>query len=198
MGRIRRCIGIAAIWGGVVSALFWAAAETAWSLEPPNSPTPALRLKMGDSIGVFGLKPLVEKKGDRTLFIDEMLGPKAEKPPKALLLGFFASWCPPCLKEFPEIKKLAEKHKSAGLEIVLIAIDQENQGIKKARDFVVRQKPSFPVLLDRYNIVVRRFFEDDASLPSLFLIDGRGKLLEAFVGETPLPKVETAILPHLK
>jgi thiol-disulfide isomerase/thioredoxin len=46
---------------------------------------------------------------------------------KFLLIDFWASWCAPCIRDMPELKKLYEKYKDQGLEIISISIDIDKE-----------------------------------------------------------------------
>src|SRR5206468_12588523 len=61
-----------------------------------------------------------------------------------VLVNFFASWCTPCKIEHPELRKLAEQHKSADdLSVVSVAFQDEDD---KIREFFKANGGSWPVL----------------------------------------------------
>jgi len=63
---------------------------------------------------------------------------------KVVLVNFWATWCPPCRKEMPDMQALYQRFGRRGL--VILAISDEDAG--KVAPFVAAQKYTFPVLLD--------------------------------------------------
>jgi peroxiredoxin len=69
--------------------------------------------------------------------LDELRG-------KVVLVNFWATWCPPCRKEMPDMEALHRRFKDQGL--VVLAITDEEEGI--VRKYLSEHPYSFPVLLD--------------------------------------------------
>jgi peroxiredoxin len=63
---------------------------------------------------------------------------------KVVLVNFWATWCPPCRKEMPDLDALYERFRDQGL--VVLAISDEDAG--KVKPFVAERKISYPILLD--------------------------------------------------
>lgn len=101
-----------------------------------------------------------------------------EKRGKIVLLAFWSTLCSPCIAEMPSLNSLGSSFKGHNFEIVAVAIDSSD---KPVREFVSRRKISFPVLLDSEKEV---FFDLYAgpSLPSSYLIDINGIIVETFSG----------------
>ena len=68
-------------------------------------------------------------------------------------MNFWATWCPPCRKELPDLQELYGKFKDQGF--VVLAISDEEIG--KVRPFVTEHKLALPVLLDPGRKVNERF-----------------------------------------
>lgn len=63
---------------------------------------------------------------------------------KIVLVNFWATWCPPCRKEMPDLEELYNRFKPKGF--VILAISDET--VDKVQPFIDQKKYSFPVLLD--------------------------------------------------
>jgi peroxiredoxin len=87
-----------------------------------------------------------------------------------VLLNFWATWCPPCRKEMPDMQKLYEKFKDKGL-IVLGVSDEERATVEK---YIAEHKYPFPILLDPGRKVNTSF--NIEGIPQTFIFDRSGKL----------------------
>ena len=89
---------------------------------------------------------------------------------KWVLVNFWATWCPPCRKEMPDLEALYERFGAQGL-VVLGISDEETA---KVEPFIRERKVSFPVLLDPGRKVNEMFVVD--GIPKSFVYDRDGKL----------------------
>jgi peroxiredoxin len=89
---------------------------------------------------------------------------------KVVLLNFWATWCPPCRKELPDLEALYQRFRSQGL--VILAVSDEDSG--KVKPFVVEHKLTYPVLLDPGRKVNELFQVE--GIPKSFVYDRNGKL----------------------
>jgi peroxiredoxin len=90
---------------------------------------------------------------------------------KVVLVNFWATWCPPCRKEIPDLDALYQRFKDDGL--VILAISDEEAG--KVKPFVTERKVSYPVLLDAGGSVNKLFRVE--GIPKTFLFNREGKLV---------------------
>jgi peroxiredoxin len=95
----------------------------------------------------------------------------AELRGKVVLVNFWATWCPPCRKEMPDLETLFERFSSKGL-VVLGISDEETA---KVEPFIRERKISFPVLLDPGRKVNEMFVVE--GIPKSFVYDREGKLV---------------------
>jgi peroxiredoxin len=88
-----------------------------------------------------------------------------------VLVNLWATWCPPCQEEMPELQAFYEKHQAE--DFVLIGIDQE-ETVEVVKPFVARYGLTFPVWLDENYQAGKKLKTE--SLPSSFVIDDTGKV----------------------
>jgi peroxiredoxin len=90
---------------------------------------------------------------------------------KVVLVNFWATWCPPCRKEMPDLDALYNKFKDQGF--VVLAISDEEAA--KVSPFIVERKISYPVLLDPGRKVNDLFIVE--GIPKSFVYDRSGKMV---------------------
>ncbi len=69
-------------------------------------------------------------------------------------LNFYASWCPPCNHEMPDVVRIAAKYAPSGLRVFGVDVQEAND---KARAFAKKYAIPFPILLDREGSVFKSF-----------------------------------------
>ena len=95
---------------------------------------------------------------------------------KVLLIDFWATWCPPCLAEMPNLKKCYEAFREQGFEIVGFAENDNNETLK---NYLVENSIAWPIVSkdsDRYQAVVLGYAVKN--IPASFLVDRAGILRE--------------------
>ncbi|HTS71923.1 MAG TPA: TlpA disulfide reductase family protein [Terriglobia bacterium] len=90
---------------------------------------------------------------------------------KVVLLNFWATWCPPCRKEMPDLESLYKQFRKQGL--VILAISDEDTG--KVKPFIADKDISYTVLLDPGRKVNTLFHV--MGIPKTFIYDRSGKLV---------------------
>jgi peroxiredoxin len=90
---------------------------------------------------------------------------------KVVLVNFWATWCPPCRKEMPDLQALYDKYKDQGF--VVLSISDEDAA--KVAPFIAERKITYPVLLDPGRKVNDAFIVD--GIPKSFVYDREGRLV---------------------
>lgn len=111
---------------------------------------------------------------------------------KYVILDFWASWCGPCRKSIPKLKELYAQYKSKGLEILSVSIDTDNAAWRKA--MADESMPWSQVLSPNKDKTLKDF--SIQGVPTLFLIDRDGLIVEKFTGYNP--RLEDLLKAKLK
>lgn len=111
---------------------------------------------------------------------------------KVIFLNFWATWCPPCQKELPEIQALSEKYKNSKDVAVLTVVmpggrEMDAKGIK---EFLNEHNYTMPVIFDDGRL--SREYEI-TSLPTTYMLDRDGKKYGAVVGQLTSDMMENII-----
>jgi len=96
------------------------------------------------------------------------------KNKKAVILSFWATWCPACSSEIPKLKELHSKFADRGLEIISINI-AANDPIFRVIEFNKRQNLPYSVLYDKDNTVSRTY--SVSAIPVSLIIDPDGLII---------------------
>ncbi len=92
---------------------------------------------------------------------------------KFLIIDFWASWCGPCRKEIPNLKKIYAKYKNQGVEILSISIDKDENQWKKALE-----QEKMPWTQVRANHIKKLMSDYQFSgIPFVILLDKNGRIL---------------------
>lgn len=98
---------------------------------------------------------------------------------KVVVINFWATWCPPCRREFPSMERLREK--MSGKPIEILAVNEgEDVGVIEAFLSTLDTQPGFPILLDRDGGAMG--FWPVRGLPTTFIIDKRGRMAYRAIG----------------
>lgn len=100
---------------------------------------------------------------------------------KALVLNFWATWCPPCLRELPLFDEVQKSAPAGSLQVVGIAIDRKED----VESFLAEHPVSFPILLGDTDAVdmSRRLGNRLQGLPYTVIFDRRGNRVYGQIGE---------------
>lgn len=114
---------------------------------------------------------------------------------KAVVLNFWATWCPPCKDEIPWFVDLQKQYGSKGLQIVGVDMDDDPRSADIAK-FAADMKINYPVLL--HNDAVADAYGGVEALPTTFYIGRDGTIVSRVFGLVSHADVEDNIRAALK
>lgn len=113
---------------------------------------------------------------------------------KVVLLNFWATWCPPCRAEIPDLIRLQREYGSRGLQV--IGVTYPPQKLAEVRRFVRRAKVNYPVGLGTKK--TKLLFTSSESLPMTIVIGADGRIRDIIEGILLPEEFEQKIKPLLK
>lgn len=169
MGIYIRAVLVVLVVGGFITWGFWVWKERTFATSAES------RLTLMDKM---------ETEGVPSFTLNDLKGVpfKSDQfPGKLVLINFWASWCAPCLEEFPSMVKLVDEMKG---EMILIAVNEDGER-GEIDSFLksfpnVQNSPNVHVVWDENKAVMTQFEVD--RLPESFLQGIDGKLVTKIVG----------------
>jgi thiol-disulfide isomerase/thioredoxin len=107
---------------------------------------------------------------------------------KWVLVNFWATWCPPCLSEIPELISLHNAHKDKDLVVIGVALDSTRASVA---EFAGKSGISYPLVLGDRNMSAQIGAVD--VLPTSYLYAPNGELVSYQAGEVTRASIETYI-----
>jgi len=113
---------------------------------------------------------------------------------KVLVVDFWATYCPPCVRQVPRLAELSKKYRDKGLEVVgLTSDDRADQD--KVMEFLKKSGADYIVGYENQwlSSAFLRGTEDETGqppIPQLFVISREGRIVDHFIGENPQRGIE--------
>ena len=113
---------------------------------------------------------------------------------KVLVVDFWATYCPPCVRQVPQLAELSKKYRDKGLEIVGVTSDDEADQ-DKVVEFLKKAGADYMVGYDNQwlsSAFLKGTENEDGTtpIPQLFVISRDGRVVEHMVGESPQRGIE--------
>lgn len=109
-----------------------------------------------------------------------------------VVMNLWASWCPPCRAEMPDLQRLAAAYRTKN--VVVLGVNQ-GESAERANDFARSLQIHFPILLDQDQAYGRVYAA--LGLPTTVVVNPAGIVVRGFDGELTYPQMVSAIAPLL-
>jgi thiol-disulfide isomerase/thioredoxin len=97
-----------------------------------------------------------------------------------VIMDFWATWCPPCRKEVPELNAIYNRYRKRGLVVVGMSVDKvQGDGVKSVRPFTREFKITYPILMADDAMVEAL---DLDNLPTVLFINRKGETISRLEG----------------
>ncbi|MFC4618605.1 peroxiredoxin family protein [Camelliibacillus cellulosilyticus] len=137
--------------------------------DDPPSVMGKIGLAVGNQAPDFTLKNFAGK----TVNLSDFRG-------KNVIINFWASWCPPCRAEIPELESYYQSHKNKAFTILAVDVTSTEATVSGVKSFVQKNHMSYPVVLDAEGDVSSAY--GVMSLPTSYFIDSKGIIKYKVIG----------------
>jgi thiol-disulfide isomerase/thioredoxin len=96
---------------------------------------------------------------------------------KVVILNFWATWCPPCRAEIPDLVALQEKYRD---HLVVIGVSEDEAGPEIVRQFATQHKINYPIVMMTPEL--EKMFPGISALPTSFILDRDSRIVQKHVG----------------
>jgi cytochrome c biogenesis protein CcmG/thiol:disulfide interchange protein DsbE len=137
------------------------------------------------------LKPQNERRSMPEIALPAVNGANwklSEHKGKVVLVNFWATWCPPCRSETPDLVRLHDRYSGQGFTVVGIALDEQPR--ISVPPFLKQYKVQYPTLVPTAEFDMADAIE---SLPTSFLLDREGRVARTYVGRVSEAGLSTAV-----
>lgn len=113
---------------------------------------------------------------------------------KVIFLNFWATWCPPCKKEMPDIENIYKEYGENKKDVVILGVNSEKEN--EVKKFLKDKGYTFPTVIDENSEVMRKYFIQ--AFPTSFVIDKEGNVYGYVMGGLTKEQIKQIIEEVLK
>lgn len=107
---------------------------------------------------------------------------------KVLLVNFWATWCPPCVTEVPDLVRLQAKYDG---QLVILGISEDHGQVDIVKTFAAAKKVNYPLVMNTQ--ALGALFPGLIGLPTTYVIDQQGRIVQKHVGQLNMAKTEAEV-----
>lgn len=137
-------------------------------------------------IFLFALSSLYSQDIKAVRTLDDLKDIQTSTKGKVVLYNFWATWCKPCVTEFPELVKLYKNYKDSNFVLVFISMDMPEDMNGKVAPFLEKQGVDFVTYYNDFKNPdqIIDFYDKkwEGAIPSTYIYDKEGKLSAKFLG----------------
>lgn len=113
---------------------------------------------------------------------------------KVIFLNFWATWCPPCKKEMPDVESIYKEYGENKKDVVILGVNSEKEN--EVKKFLKDRGYTFPTVIDENSEVMRKYFIQ--AFPTSFVIDKEGNVYGYVMGGLTKEQIKQVIEEVLK
>lgn len=113
---------------------------------------------------------------------------------KVIFLNFWATWCPPCKKEMPDVESIYKEYGENKKDVIILGINSEKEN--EVKKFLKDRGYTFPTVIDENSEVMRKYFIQ--AFPTSFVIDKEGNVYGYVMGGLTKEQIKQVIEEVLK
>lgn len=114
---------------------------------------------------------------------------------KIRIINFWATWCPPCIKEIPEFVALQEQYAAKGVQFIGIAIDDQ----EPVETYLAANKINYPMLLGGVTgiALAHQLGNNIDAVPFTLVVNQQGQIIHRQPGEFSREQITAVLAPLL-
>jgi thiol-disulfide isomerase/thioredoxin len=172
----RRALGVVAVL--MLVAAVWAAARVV--RRPAGLPQEPAAATSSPADGKIALQFYKDPTPVGTIAVKDLDGraiSSADWSGKVVIVNFWATWCPPCRAEIPDLIALQNKYKD---HLLIIGISDDDDPPETVKKWVVAHNINYPIVMNTPEL--RKVFAGVTALPTSFIVDRQSRLAMRHVG----------------
>jgi thiol-disulfide isomerase/thioredoxin len=193
------CLPVRFLPVAALAAMLGVAACTSNGAPPQGTEQPVVAADgghdHGDGTVVHLLKEPYEVADFTVTDLDGRTIRSADLRGKVVLVNFWATWCPPCRAEIPDLVKLQDKYRD---KLVILGVSEDEVGPEPVKAFAAEHKMNYPIVMATPEL--QKIFQGVSALPTTFVVDPEGRVQRRHEGllDPHTTELETQFLAGLR